>query len=143
MREGVDVIKMIFFKKLKTYLSDKYPDREALYINKLSGAIMNDLFGTPNPEEPFASFARENESLIRKEMENIATEFEEMRIPLTDALRVQCLCDHQEGIDSSSILVRARELNILLIDREVPLPSHFMNLVRKLGGAFNLLNPQA
>ncbi len=142
MREGVDVIKMIFFKKLKTRLSRKYPDGEISYINKLSGAIVNDLFGTPNSEEPFATFAEENKAHIEAEMKNIATEYEEMGIPLTDALRVKFLCDSQEGIDSSSILFRAEELRVLLVDREVPLPAYFTDMVRKLGGAFGLLVQQ-
>ncbi|MDI6790998.1 MAG: hypothetical protein QME44_09980 [Thermodesulfobacteriota bacterium] len=142
MREGVEVIKMIFFKKLKAYLSQKYPERETSYINKLSGAIINDLFGTPNPGEPFATFVKENRACIAEEMDHIAVEFDGMRIPLTDALRVQFLCDNQEGIDNSRILARAQELHILLVDREVPLPRHFLDLVRKLGNTFGFLVPQ-
>ena len=143
MREGVTVIKMIFFKRLTAYLSQKYPDRAVSDINKLSGAVLNELFGTPNPEEPFATFAEENKSCIEEEMKPIATEFKEMRIPLTDALRVQFLCDHGEGRDSASILSRAQELGVLLVDREVPLPTHFMSLARKLGCAFDILANQA
>lgn len=142
MREGVEVIKMVFFKKLKAYLSQKYPGREASYINKLSGAIINDLFGTPNPGEPLATFVKENKACIAEEMNHLATELEGMRIPLTDALRVQFLCDNQEGIDNSRILARAQELHILLVDREVPLPRHFLDLARKLGSAFGFLVPQ-
>ncbi|MFZ5994049.1 MAG: hypothetical protein ACOYU4_03540 [Thermodesulfobacteriota bacterium] len=142
MREGVEVIKMIFFKKLKAHLSQKYPERETSFINKLSGAIINDLFGTPNPGEPFATFVKENRACIAEEMDHIAVEFEGMRIPLTDALRVQFLCDSQEGIDSSRILTHAKELHVLLVDREVPLPRHFLDLVRKLGSAFGFLVPQ-
>ena len=142
LREANNIIKMILFKKLKTYLSNKYSKHEASYINKLSGAIINDLFGTPSSEENFASFAAENKALIDKEIENIATEFPEMRIPLTDALRIQFLCDSQEGIDSSSILSRAKDLSLLLMDREVPLPKNFINLVRHIGNKFDLLAPQ-
>ncbi len=127
---------------MKGYLSYKYPERETSYINKLSGAIINDLFGTPNPAEPFTTFVKENKACIAEEMNHIATEFEGMRIPLTDALRVQFLCDDQEGIDSSRILARAQELHILLVDREVPLPRHFLDLARKLGSAFGFLVPQ-
>ncbi len=142
MREGVDVIKMVFFKRLKTHLSQKHGDHEPSYVNKLSGAIITELFVTPNTEESFARFTEENKMRIEEEINNIATEFKELRIPLTDALRVQVICDHQEGIDSSSILTRAKELDILLVEREIPLPKHFLNLVRKLGSSFNLLVPQ-
>jgi hypothetical protein len=139
MREGVAIIKVIFYKKLKNYLEQAYPDRDKIYINKLSGAIINELFGTPNTEEHFVSFAEENKKHIDHELMNIYNEFDDMLIPLTDALRVQFLCDHQEGVDSASILSRAHELNILLVEREVPLPANFMKLARELGYAFNIL----
>jgi hypothetical protein len=139
MREGVAIIKVIFYKKLKDYLVQEYPDRDKIYINKLSGAIINELFGTPNTEEQFALFAEENKRNIDHELMNIYNEFNDMLIPLTDALRVQFLCDHQEGVGNTSILTRAQELNILLVDREVPLPANFMKLARELGYAFNIL----
>jgi len=139
MREGVDIIKMIFFKKLREELSAKYIHRDAQYVSKLTGAIVNGLFGTPNTQEPFATFVEENLFFIKLEMKNIATALPEMRIPLTDALRVQFLCDSQEGADSSAVLVQARELGILIVEREVPLPAKFMNLVRRLGSSHDLL----
>lgn len=142
MREGVDIIKMVFFKRLKAHLSQKYSDREPSYVNKLSGAIINELFATPNTEESFATFAEANKKYIEEEIKNIAAEFKKLRIPLTDALRVQVICDYQEGIDSSSILTRAQELDILLVEREIPLPKNFLNLVRKLGSSFDILAPQ-
>lgn len=139
MREGVDIIKMIFFKELKEKLSSKYMNRDTRYISRLTGAIVNELFGTPNSQEPFAAFVEENLFFIKLEMKNIATELEHMRIPLTDALRVQFLCDSQEDIDSSAVLLQAKEVGILILEREVPLPAKFMNLVRKLGGSYDLL----
>ncbi|MCE5242946.1 MAG: hypothetical protein LLF99_07080, partial [Desulfobacteraceae bacterium] len=69
----------------------------------------------------------------------LAGRFPEMRIPLTDALRIQAVCDFQEGMDTSSVLERAKQSGILIVDRELPLPAPFMNLVRKLGSAFGLL----
>lgn len=142
LREGVDVIKMVLFRKLKIQLASKYAEQEPTYINQLAGAIINGLFGATNTAEPFARFYRQNETTIEKELANIASELAEMRVPLTDALRVQFLCDHQEGIDSSVMLTRARHLDVLLLDREVPLPAHFLSLVRKLGSACDVLLPQ-
>jgi len=139
MREGVDIIKMELFRQLKARLSTKYNSREPSYISKLSGAVINELFATTNVEKSFAKFAEENRALIKKEIKNIATGFKELRIPLTDALRVQVICDYQEGIDSSSILGRAQELGILIIEQEMPLPKNFLNMVRKLGKTLNLL----
>lgn len=141
MREGIDIIKMVFFKKLKAHLSKKYPEKETTYIAKLTGAIINDLFGTPNTEAPYAEFANENKVLIEEEIGNIAAALPELRIPLTDALRVQFLCDAQDGIDSKSVLSRARDLQILIVDREVPLPAQFISLARKLGNTLGILLP--
>ncbi len=139
LREGVDVIKMICFKKLKTHLPEKYPHMDSTYINYLAGAVINELFGSQNPAEPFAGFALENKFFIKLELKNMTSNFPEMRIPLTDALRVQFLCDYQEGIDSSHILTQAKQQGILVIDRDAPLPAKFMTLVRKLGNSFNLI----
>ena len=52
---------------------------------------------------------------------------------ITDALRIQVLCDNQEGEDSAVILQQAEEFGFLVKDREIPLPSTFMTLIRRLG----------
>ena len=142
LREGVSLVKMILFKKLKPYISEKYSDRDSAFVGMLSGAMVNDLFGTPNTDEPFGSFYDKNSHLIETELNTLSTEFEDLKIPLTDALRIQFLCDSQEGIDSEFILKQARQLNILIIDREVPLPNSFTTLVKQLGVAYGMLIPQ-
>jgi len=139
MREGVEVIKMIFFKQLKEYLLANLPERDSAYCGRLAGGVINTLFGTENPAEPFASFAEANRYRIDRELKRIPATFAKMRIPISDSLRVQFLCDSMEGIDSSAILVRADELGILVHDRPVPLPKSFLELVRRLGKSHNLL----
>ena len=141
LREGVDIVKMISFKKLKEALARKHPDQENAFIAKLAGALINAIFGTPPHEEPFALFARNHANLIAHELAKAGTMLEELRIPLTDALRIQALCDHQEGRDSTATLQHAQELGILLADRDLPLPHSFIELIRKLGSAFGLLLP--
>ncbi len=143
LREGVVVVKMILYKELKPYLAEKYPDRDSSDIGMLTGAVINDLFGTPNTETRFMQFVDENRTVVDREITCIATRFEALRLPLTDALRVQFLCDSQEGIGNEGILTRAREVGILRMDRDVPLPKFFMNLVRRLGVAYRILSPQA
>ncbi|MFZ5569734.1 MAG: hypothetical protein ACOZF0_04990 [Thermodesulfobacteriota bacterium] len=140
LREGVTVVKMILYKELKPYLTSKYPDRDAAM---LAGAVINDIFGTPNPEARFLRFVADNRFIIQTEIDGFASRFDSLRLPLTDALRVQFLCDSQEGMGNEGILTRAREANILMVDRDVPLPKFFMNLVRRLGVAYRILAPQA
>ena len=143
MREGVELVKLILFKKLKPGYASKYPDKDASFAGMLTGAVINELFGTPNNQERFAAFYAENKNLIQSELKSIATECEDLRIPLTDALRMQFFCDSQEGIDSEFILKQARQYDILILERDVPLPKTFLNLVRQLGVAFGILQPQA
>ena len=139
LREAVDVVKMILFKRLRGRLSEKYPEEPPPYAGRLAGAVINELFGTPNREEPYAGFARDQRERIDAELASIADEFGDLLIPLTDALRTHFLCDRQQGLDSSAVLEKARQLGVLLMDREVPLPGSFMQLVRRLGAAHDLL----
>jgi hypothetical protein len=142
MREGVDVIKMIFFKRLQIYLDGKYAGRGRAHINQLAGAIINDLFATPNAQEPFAGFLERNRDCIAEEMNALASSLPELCGPLTDALRVQFLCDQQEGIDSTAMLAHAKELKVLILEREVPLPKNFLELVRILGRGLHFLETE-
>lgn len=141
LRQGVAVIQMVFYKRLKDYLGEIYPEGETTFINMLAGAVVNEIFGTPNSEEVYASFVEENEALIGEILKKVPLDLADMMVPLTDALRVQVICDHQEGIDSFSILTRANELKILLVPREIPLPSSFMNLARRLGNRNEIILP--
>lgn len=133
LREGIHIVKMFLYKSLRQGLSEKYADREREFISRLTGAVINELFGTPNREEPFLTFNRENEVIIGKELNTLAAEYPELRIPVTDVLRVQFLCDSQEGIENPLILNRAKERGLLLLDRDFPLPDQFMTLARSLG----------
>jgi hypothetical protein len=132
---------MIFFKDLKAHLEKKHPQHPPDVIARLAGAVLNELFGTPSTEESFKSFAEEYRPAIDEALRHIPVAFERLRIPLTDALRVQFLCDSREGVDSRAVLSRARDLGVLIVDREIPLPKTFMNQVRRLGVAYNLLAP--
>jgi hypothetical protein len=144
IREGIDVVRMIFFKNLKNYLQKKFPDDGDVYAGMLAGAIMNDLFGTPNPQEKFRIFAEDNSNRIREELENVPRQFKDLCILLTDALRMHFLCNHQEGIEGTGeeFLKKARDYGILLESRDVPLPKGFMELVYRVGKANGLIVEQ-
>lgn len=139
LREGVSVVQMILFKEVRTSLAGKFPDRDSAFLSMLAGAIVNDIFGTVNPEEKFAVFQSRNRGLIEQELLSLKEEYGTILPALTDALRIQSLCDNQEGTDSSHVLTRANELGILILDRPVPMPSTFMTLARGLGEQHNLI----
>ena len=139
LREGVSVVQMILFKQVRTGLTEKYPDRDTAFLSMLCGAIVSDIFGAVNPEEKFVLFRSHNRGLIEQELLGLKEEYSRIMPALTDALRIQALCDNQEGIDSSKVLTRAHELGLLLLDRPVPLPSTFMTLIRDLGEQHNLI----
>jgi hypothetical protein len=143
LREGVDIVRMIFFKKMKEHLTEKYPNEDTRYPGMLAGAILNELFNTRNPDESYAAFATANKEVIDREITCAAQQFPDLCIPLTDALRIHFLCNHQEGIieNNEEILSKARDYGILIEERDVPLPKGFMELVHRIGVAYGILNP--
>jgi len=144
LREAVEVVKMIFFSRLKAYLAGHYPTLEPAVVGKLAGAVVNELFGTPNPDPAFVAFRAAHAERVAEILPTLGHALPELRIPLSDALRISVLCDHQEsGLDSSAILVRAKELGLLILDRDLPLPHRFLELVRRLGKAYGLILPPA
>lgn len=141
LREGVDVIRMVFFKKMRDFLVEKYPDQEKMFYGRIAGAVLNELFGTLNPDEKMRQFAQENAAVINAELQEIGANFADFRIPLTDALRIHYLCNFQEEIDdaAATVLARAKDLGVLIEERDVPLPKGFMELVYRIGKAHGLL----
>lgn len=134
LREGIHLIKMIIYKELRHHFLEKYAsESEKNFVPRLTGALINELFGTPNHEEPFLTFSRKHKIIIQKELKIMATAHPEFKILLTDALRVQFICDSQEGLEHSFALSQAKELGLLIPERDFPLPHQFMTLVRNLG----------
>lgn len=133
LREGIGVVQMIIFKELRSCFAEKYKDRDITFRSMLVGAVINELFGQINPEGRFQLFNKENHAAIEQELLGLSEQLASLRPNITDALRVQALCDNQEGGDSSAPLIRAEELGILIKDRDIPLPSTFMIRVRQLG----------
>jgi hypothetical protein len=141
MREGVEVVKMICFRRLSSSLAARFPRQDVGFRGMLTGAVINEIFGTPNHREPFASFSAANFATIRTEINDLATNLEELRIPLTDALRMQVLCDRMDKIEGAQNLMLAEEAGLLIAERDLPLPHTFMEMVRRTGKAFGLLIP--
>lgn len=139
MREGVEVVKMIFFKEMKEHLVRNNSGHDVAYYGRVAGAVVNELFEVPNTQESFAAFVRENQEIISAALVSVSRELSNLRIPLTDGLRMQFLCDSMEGNENRAVLERAEELGVLLVDRDLPMPHHFMELVRRLGSSYDLL----
>ena len=141
LREGVSVIQMILFKETRAAIAGKYREMDTGFHSMMAGAITNELFGTPNMEERFVRFREENRGALEQELLAFASDLPKLLAPLTDALRVQTLCDSQEGNDNTDLLSRASELGILQGERDVPLPTTFMTMVRELGKRHSLIIP--
>jgi hypothetical protein len=141
LREGIAVIQMIFFKECKSVVTKKHPDLEASAQTMLAGAITNEIFGSHNQEEKFQTFRNKHQGIIEQELMNLSNELPQLTAPLADALRIQTLCDNQEGVDSSHVLKQADSFGLLAKDRELPLPSAFMETVRALGAEHKLIIP--
>ena len=139
LREGVGLVQMVFFKEIRALLKKDHPDLDDKKQLMLAGAITNELFGTPNPEPRFVSFRQEHQALIEEVMSGLATNLPHLCPYLTDALRVQALCDSQEGIEDPGVLQAAEALGLLVKERNLPLPSGFMTLVRGLGEHYQLI----
>lgn len=142
LREGLSVVQMIVFKEMRNALQGKYPDRASTELSMLAGAIVSELFGSPNPEEKFVQFREKNWGIIEQELLSLHADMPGLCPPITDALRILVLCDSQEGNrDTTGLLTRADSLGVLIKDRDIPLPSAFMGLVRTLGHQHNLIIP--
>lgn len=141
LREAVSLVQMILFKEVRSNIEKTQQDIDKTEQSMLAGAIVNDVFGTPNPETRFQKFREKNWGVIEQELLSLHVNCSFLCRHITDALRIQTLCDDQEGEDSSLTLIKAKEYGYLLEDREVPLPSTFMSVIRELGKKYGLIVP--
>lgn len=141
MREGVALVQMILFRELKEKLQEKYADWDRDEYKRLIGSIVNDIFGTPAQDADSVKFARHHMETIEEELKALADNVSSILPYLTDALRMQTLCDREEEINTLPTLLRARALGVLQEERAIPMPSTFMILIRQLGAKYGLLEP--
>ncbi len=140
MREAVGLVQMVFYVELKGMLSEKTDMGKQPDIKRLSGAVVNDLFGIHPTRKRDASFATEHRLLIESALRETATQLPDLLPHLTDALRMQAICDLQEGNNTLATLLRAQALNILIKERPLPLPSTFITTVRTLGTRYGIVH---
>ena len=142
MREAVLTVQMVHYRVLKEDMAGRYADWSQEEQGRLAGAVVNNLFGTEAMDPEVAVFARNHRDLVEDELKGLAERCGELIPFLTDALRMQAICDNQEGVHSLGSLLMARELGILREDRALPLPSTFMLSVRNLAGVHGIIEPQ-
>ncbi|HHD57025.1 MAG TPA: hypothetical protein ENK89_05035 [Desulfobulbaceae bacterium] len=139
MREAVLTVQMVLYRTLKENMATRYADWPPEKQGRLAGAVVNNLFGTEALDPGVTEFAREHRELVEDELHGLHGNCENLVPFLTDALRMQAICDNQEGIHSLGCLLMARELGILREDRALPLPSTFMLSVRNLAAAHGII----
>lgn len=141
LREGVEIVKLILYKKISTQYAEKYRDRGADFGKKLAGAVINRLFAIENPDQKFQDFIKQNNEAIIDEIKNFPNDYKELTIPVSDALRVQFMCDCQDGSEDVDFLKKAQELGVLMVERNMPMPGSFLNLIAKIGVSEGILAP--
>lgn len=141
MRDAVALVQMVLFRELKEKLAEKYSDLSQDEYRRLIGCIVSDIFGTPAQDPESVQFARRHIETVEAELKALAGNVPDILPHLTDSLRMQTLCDREEGINTLPTLLRARALGVLQEDRSIPLPSTFMIFVRQLGAGYGLVEP--
>jgi len=142
MREAILTVQMVHYRVLKENMAGRFADWPQDKQGRLAGAVVNNLFGTEAIDPEVAVFARNHRDLVEEELKRMAEHCSDLIPFLTDALRMQAICDNQEGIHSLGSLLMARELGILREERALPLPSTFMLSVRNLAGVHGIIEPQ-
>lgn len=141
MREAVAAVQLVLFRVLKKDFAARYGEWPPAAVRRLAGCVVSDLFASPPADREAARFAEEQRDQVEEELRGLAARVPDLLPLLTDALRMQVMCDHEQGLNSLSTLLRARALGILQEDRPLPLPSIFMLAVRRQGVQHGLLQP--
>lgn len=139
MREAIMMVQMILYRRLKEDVQKRYQDWSDQEKKWLSGAVVNNLFGTEAADPEVNTFARKNREIIELELRDLKDRVADLIPHLTDALRMQTICDNHEGIHSIPCLLLAKELGLFDQDRVLPMPSTFMIAVRKIGAEYGLV----
>lgn len=141
LREGVALVQMVLFKEIRAKITQMAPNDSPTDLSMLAGSVTNEVFGTLNQEGQFVAFREKNRGAIEQALLSLKNDLPDLCRHITDALRIQTLCDHQEGEDSSQTLTQAKEFGILIEEQDIPLPSTFMTTIRELGTQHNLTTP--
>lgn len=143
MREAVLMVRMLLHRQLLQDFAAQRPELAPEDRVRLAGALINDLFGTLPADEGVVAFARAQRALVEAAMRGLAAHSGKLRPLITDALRMHCICDGQEGVNTTASLLMARAIGLLEEERPMPMPSTFMLAVRAAAVAEGLVLPMA
>ncbi len=145
LRQGVMVLQMVFYMKLKEKLG-KTERMDEGDIRLLAGAVVNRYFGETEPSEQLRNFLDDNGERVEQVLCRVAEEMEDLRIPLTDALRMHFFLNRFEKTGDeeaeAEALRNAKDWGILIEDRQVPWPRGFMEMAYRVGKAYGLIREQ-
>ena len=141
MREAVLMVRMLLHRHLLADFASRRANMAPEERVRLAGALVNNLFGTQPEDSSVAAFAQQERALVEEELRGLAARTGKLGPLLTDALRMHCICDEQEGRNSTASLLLAQTVGLLDLERPVPLPSTFMLSVRALAVAEGLVQP--
>ncbi len=139
MREAIVMVQMILYRRLREDVQTRYQDWSDQDKTWLAGAVTNNLFGAEAADPDVNGFARKHRELLEQELRELKDRVSDLIPHLTDALRMQTICDNHEGIHSLPCLLIAKELGLLDEERVLPMPSTFMIAMRKLGAEYGLV----
>ena len=139
MREAVLMARMLLHRHLLADLAARRPELAEGERTLLAGAVGNNLFGTAPEHDGAEAFARNRRVLVEEELRALSGHLGKLAPLLTDALRMHCICEEQEGRNAAASLLMARALGILDGERPVPMPSTFMLSVRAAAVAEGLV----
>ncbi|WP_035273428.1 hypothetical protein [Desulfogranum japonicum] len=141
IREAITTVQMVAYKVLVTDIAERKQELALQEQRQLAGAVINNLFGTEPSDPEVSIYHRQHRDMVEEELRQLATSLQVLCPYLTDALRMQTICDNQEGVHSIPSLLMAKTLGLLQEERALPMPSTFMLSVRSLAVHHGLVEP--
>ncbi len=146
LREGVVLLQMVFYMRFRDWLTAQEPELTQEEIKLISGAMVNRLFGEKKVSNSLNRFMKKNLQTIDEKLSLVPDELQELRIPITDALRMHFFLNRFQGTGDQEMeilaLKNAKKWGILIEERQVPWPKGFMEMTYRIGKAYGLIKEQ-
>ena len=132
---GVDMIKLVLYEIFIDEFSEKYQDAGENFYGPLAGATINEIFGHHNKNSQ--AFFEGNEDLIVKEIIAFGIKHQELKRPVTDAIRVlsvaRSILDKSIPIEHyAEVCNKAIDRGIFIKGGDKPNPKDFLQMAQRL-----------